>query len=103
MKSNKQPKIFDFTLLQEYQEYDRRAERVLALLTNNYPSIEFTINYLKNAIMPIDQKIMYLYQKFANVYYLEFELRNLPWFSRLICEYLFVGTKEYRYRKQFSK
>lgn len=103
MKNNKQPKIFVFEVLQEYQEYDRRTERILALLTDNHPSIEFTINYLKNAIMPIDQKIMYLYRKLANVCYLEFEERDLPWLSKLICEYLFEGTKEYKYRNQFAK
>lgn len=103
MKTKKLTKFFDFTLLQEYQEYDRCIERVLALLTDNNPPIEFIINYLKNAIMPIDQKIMRLYRKLANVCYFEFEEQDLVLFFKLICDYLFEGTMEYRYRKQFAK
>ena len=103
MKTKKLTKFFDFTLLQENQEYDRDTEKLLSHLTNIHPEITAVINFYKSANMPAYDKIALLHAQFVYAYCGDFEEDELSYLSQRIGTYLFDGSEEYKYRKQFTK
>lgn len=103
MKNNKSTKFFDFTLLQQNQEYDLDTEELLFHLTNIHPEITSVIEFYKSANMPISEKIALLYSQFIYAYCGDFEEDELSYLAQRIGTYLFDISEEYRYRKQFTK
>lgn len=104
MKNNKNTKTFDFTFLQHYQDYDRLTEKILSITARVSPE--------KMKIIALAKKRQYLYfRKRLAFYACSIELcieylilmNKQPIFAKRIRRYIFGGTEEYRYRKQFAK
>lgn len=104
MKSNKNSKIFDFDTFQYYQDYDRLTETIIRILVSVFPETE--------KVITLSKKRQYLYcRKKLAFYACSIELfiayiiimNKRSIFAKRIRRYIFGGTEEYRYRKQFSK
>ena len=104
MKNNKNSKIFDFDTLQYYKDYDRLTEVILRILVSLYPETEKVITLSK------ERQYLYFRNKLA-FYACSIELfvtyviimNKQSIFAKRIRRYIFGGTEEYNYRKQFSE
>lgn len=104
MKNNKNTKIFDFATLQYYKDYDRLTETILRILVSVFPKTE--------KVITLSKKRQYLYcRNKLSFYACSIELfityviimNKRSIFAKRIRRYIFGGTEEYRYRKQFAK
>lgn len=102
MKNNKNAKIFDFSLLKYYQQYDKYIDESLINLIRIHPQLNTIIFSIKNAKMRIPQKIVLISTILKLVNYLYFNDERAD-FAERIANKLFCGSEEYRYRKQFSE
>ena len=104
MKNNKNAKIFDFATLQYYQDYDRLTETILRILVSVFTETD--------KVITLSKKRQYLYCRNKLAFYAcSIELciayviimNKRSIFAKRIRRYIFGGTEEYRYRKQFSE
>lgn len=104
MKNNKNSKIFDFDTLQYYQDYDRLTETIIRILVSVFPKTEKVITLSKK------RRYLYFHNKLA-FYACSIELciayviimNKQSIFAKRIRRYIFGGTEEYRYLKQFTE
>lgn len=103
MKNTNVIKYFSFGRLKYYQDYDRFTEKLLLNLVSIQPEIMPIIKLIKNSNITNHEKIGLLCSQFKIVFYLYYDQDELSYFAERIGQYLFEGTEEYRYRKQFSE
>lgn len=101
MKTNKNAKIFDFTLLQYYQNYDKYIDEIFINLIRTNPDLNSIIKLIKNIHLSKSDKISLLCSIFKLIHYSYYSDDELTSIAVHIGKKIFDGTEEYRYRKQF--